>query len=99
MVPPGYSFDSYLEELENRWSRLLDRKARENLIEDVKSLIRDKLRRALKLQKRFMLTRETISQIAHNIVTHNQALSSLNSRDSLILYSELFILKLLENIR
>jgi hypothetical protein len=97
MVPEGQDLDSFLEDLETRWSRLIDRKARENLIEDVKSLIRDRLRQALKTRKQFSLTQETISRMADDIVTRNQALSSLSGRDSLIHYAELFMLKLLGN--
>jgi hypothetical protein len=99
LVPPGYTLDSYLDELENRWSKLINRKARENLIEDVKSLIRDQLRRNLKVQKKFRLTREIIGQMAVNIVTCNASLTGLSGRESLILYTELYLLKLLENTK
>jgi len=99
LVPPGYTLDSYLEELESRWSRLIDRQARENLIEDVKSLIRDNLRRNLKLQKNFKLTQEIINQMAENIVIRTPTLASLGGRDSLILYAVLYLVKLLENIK
>ena len=99
MVPPGHSLDSYLEELESRWSRLINNQARENLIEDVKSLVRDYLRQNLKVNRKFRLTQEVISQMATNIVTRSPALSSLSGRDSLILYTELYLVKLLENTR
>jgi len=99
LVPQGYTMDSYLEELETRWSRLIDKQARENLIEDVKSLIRDNLRRHLKIQKQFKLTQEAISQMARNIITRTPSLASLSGRDSLILYSELYLIKLLGNLK
>ena len=99
MVPSGYTLDSYLEELENRWSRLIDKQARENLIEDVKSLIRDNLRRNLKIQKNFSMSREAISQLATNIVLRTPTLVTLSGRESLILYAELYLLKLLEHIK
>ena len=99
LVPSGYTLDGYLEELESRWSRLIDKQARENLIEDVKSLIRDNLRQNLKLQKNFKLTEDIISQMAVNIITRTPTLASLSGRDSLILYSQLYLIKLLENIK
>ena len=99
MVPAGYTMDSYLEELESRWSRLINRQARENLIEDVKSLVRDQLRRNLKIQKQFQLSQEVISQMASNTVTRTPPLAALNGRDSLILYAELYMIKLLQNIK
>jgi len=99
IVPPGYTIDSYLDELANRWSRLIDRQARENLIEDAKFLARDQLRRHLKINKRFEPTREELSQMAYNMVTYNTALSSLRAKDSLILFMELYMVKLLLNIK
>jgi pyoverdine/dityrosine biosynthesis protein Dit1 len=88
-----------MEELEDRWSRLIDRKAREDLINDVKFLARDNLRRVVKVQKNFKPTQEIISDIAANLVSRNKALRSLSARDSLLLYLELYMLKLLGNIK
>jgi len=99
LVPSEYTITSYSEELENRWSRLIDRQARENLIEDVKSLIRDNLRQHLKLQKNFRITHETIHEMAENMVTRTPTLATLSGRESLILYSELYLVKLLKNIK
>jgi len=99
LVPTGYTLDSYLEELENRWSQLINQKARENLIEDVKSLIRDNLRQHLKLKKYYRFTHEIIHQMAVGIVTFTPTLSSLSGRESLVLYSELYLIKLLKNIK
>jgi hypothetical protein len=99
MTPAGHSLDSYLEQLEDRWSRIVDRRARDHLIKDVKFLAKDSLRRVLKVQKQFKPTKETIHDMAFNLVTLNKALSSLGARDSLILYVELYILKLMGNIK
>jgi len=99
LVPEGHTMDSYLEELEGRWSQLIDKKARDNLIEDVRSLIRDHLRAYLKLQKKFQLTRKIVNQIASDAIIRSPTLSSLSGRDSLILYSELYLVKLLQSIR
>jgi hypothetical protein len=99
IVPSGYTIDSYLEELGARWSRLLDRQARENLINDVKFLVRDQLRRRLKVDKQFKPNREELDQMAYNLIIHNTALSSLSARDSLILFIELNMIKLLLNIK
>jgi len=99
LVPPGYTLETYLEELEDRWSRLIDKQARANLIEDVKSLIRDSLRRTLKIQKHFKLTQDTVNQMAQNIVTRTPALASLSGRDSIIIYTELYMLGLLGSIK
>jgi len=99
LVPSGYTMEKYMETLETRWSRLIDKQARENLIEDVRSLIRDNLRRTLRIKKRFKLTRELIGQMARTIITNTPSLASLNGRDSLVLYAELYLLKLLRNFK
>ena len=99
LVPPGYSIESYLEVLEDRWSRLIDRVAREDLISDVQYLARESLRRTVKLHKLFKPTREILNQTSENIVIRNQALSSITARDSLVFYIELFMIKLLVNLK
>jgi len=99
IVPSGFTIDNYLDELANRWSHLIDRQARENLIEDVKFLVRDQLRRRLKIDKQFVPTREALNQMAYSMATYNKALSSISARDSLILFMELFMVKLLLNSR
>jgi hypothetical protein len=99
IVPPGYTIDSYLEELAARWSRLIDRQARENLINDVKFLARDQLRRRLKVDKQFEPTRDALNQMAYNMVTNNTTLSSLSAKDSLFLFIELNMVKLLLSIK
>ena len=99
MVPSGYTLKTYMEELEARWSRLLDLKARKDLVIDVKSLIRDNLRRTLKVEKQFKPSQEKIRNMAENIINRNPALSSLSGKDSLTLYTELYLVKLLQEIK
>jgi hypothetical protein len=99
IVPSGYTIDSYLEELTIRWGRLLDKQAREDLVDDVMFLARDLLRRRLKIDKQFKPYREELNQMASNLVIHNAALSSLSGRDSLVLFVELYMVKLLLNVK
>ncbi|MCL2382332.1 MAG: hypothetical protein FWC64_12235 [Treponema sp.] len=99
LIPPGYTIEKYMEELEPRWNRLIDSQARTNLVEDVKSLTRDKLRKDLRLKKRLSITRKTIGGMAQDIVDSAPSLSSLSGRNSLVLYVELYLLKLLRNLK
>jgi len=99
IVPPGYTIDSYLDELGDRWTRLLDRQARESLMNDVKFLAKNQLRRRLKVEKQFEPTREALNQMAYNTVIHNTALASISARDSLILFMELYMVKLLSGTK
>jgi len=99
LVPPGHNMESYMEELESRWSKLIDKQARENLIEDVRSLLRDNLRRTLRIKKYFRLTRESIREMAQNIITRTPSLAMISGRDSLVLYAELYLIKLMGNMK
>jgi hypothetical protein len=99
LVPPGHTINTYLNELEGRWSRLINKQARTNLVEDVNSLVRDKLRQTLRVQKHYKITRENISILADNIVNRTPSLQTLSGKDSLLTYIELYLIKLLETIK
>jgi hypothetical protein len=96
LVPPNHSLETYLDELENRWIRLIDKKARADLVEDVKSLVRDNLRQTMRVQKHFNVTRETLTTLASNIVNRTASLQGLKGKDSLLLYVELYLVKLMQ---
>ncbi|MDR0602026.1 MAG: hypothetical protein LBG42_06545 [Treponema sp.] len=95
LVPMGKTLDSFLAELENRWSRLLDKQARANLLNDVNALVRDNLRHSIRIHKTKKINREGLEEIATGIVSHNPALQSLGGQDSLHMYMELYMVKLL----
>jgi hypothetical protein len=99
LVPPSHSLETYLGELENRWVRLINKKARADLVEDVKSLVRDNLRQTLRVKKHFKVTHETLSAFASNIVNRTPSLHELSGKDSLLLYVELYLVKLLQNMK
>jgi hypothetical protein len=99
IVPPGHTIDSYLEELEGRWSKLIDKQAREDLVNDVKFLVKNQLRRRMKLERQFEPTRDALNQMAYNTVINNKALSSISAKESLLLFMELYMIKLLLGVR
>jgi hypothetical protein len=99
LLPAGSSLDSYLEELEDRWSRLINKEARKILIEDVRSLARDSLRRIMKANRRFIPTQEKLNQMAYDLIIGNKALASMTARESLVLYLELYFIRLIKNIK
>jgi hypothetical protein len=99
LVPKGQSLDAYLEELEGRWSRLLDKQARQNLGDDVRALVRDSLRHIVRIHRSKKISREGLADIALMIISRNTALRSLGAKDSLQLYLELYMVKLLVNFR
>jgi hypothetical protein len=95
MVPQGQDLDDYLENLESRWSRLLNKQARQNLIEDVNSLVRDNLRHSIRIHKRKKISPEGLNELAADLLVRSPALQSLGAQDSLRLYMELYMVKLL----
>jgi hypothetical protein len=99
LVPKGQTLDSFLAELETRWSRLLNKQARANLVNDVNSLVRDNLRHSIRIHKTKKINREGLEEIVDGIVTHTPALQSLGGQDSLHMYMELYMIKLLLNIK
>jgi hypothetical protein len=95
MVPQGQDLDDYLVNLEGRWSRLLNKQARQNLIEDVNSLVRDNLRHSIRIHKKKKISPEGLNELAADLLVRSPALQSLGAQDSLRLYMELYMVKLL----
>jgi hypothetical protein len=96
LVPYGDTIDDYLGSLENRWNTLLNREARQDLSTDVKTLIRDRLRQALRGQKGGMFTRDSLEKIARHIAEENPTLRELKNQDPLRQYIVLYMTKLLQ---
>ena len=97
LVPRNKTLDEYLAELEPKWSGLLNKKARENLIYDVRSLLRDTIRRAMRVYKLKRITREGLKEMCTLLLQSNPALQRLRDKEALHLYMELYMLKLLLN--
>jgi hypothetical protein len=99
LVPQGKNLDEYLKEIENRWSKLLDRQAQRNLVEDINSLVRDHLRKALRVRKHSKITEPELKELAEGIIKGTPSLESLKANDYLKLYMQLYMIKLLLTIR
>jgi hypothetical protein len=92
LVPDGYSLDTYLDELSQRWGKLLNKQAKDNLVEDVNTLIRDQLRHILRFQK--TVNRDTIDKMAASIMDRSEGLHKINEQNYLSLYVKLYLVKL-----
>ncbi len=92
-LPDDKNLDSFLLELEKKWNRLLDEQARKNLIEDVNALIRDRVRKILRIQQNAVLTDETIARMTKNIIADTPALHQFEG-ENLTLYISLYIAKI-----
>ena len=93
IVPRNLSLDEYLLELESRWAQLLDIKARENLVHDVQSWLKDNLANALKVYKLKRITREGLQEMATMLIKRGPTLQKIKDQESLRLYMELYMLK------
>lgn len=93
LVPSGYTLDSYLAEMEGRWNRIINPDAKENLTEDVNSLIRDYLRKTVRSLKAATFTTERIEELARTL-SESPNLLKIQARDSLRLYIQLYMIKL-----
>jgi hypothetical protein len=95
LVPAGQTLDGYLAELEGRWLRIINKQARSDLLNDVNVLIRDYLRQSIRIMKHRKISADQLHELAATIISRTPALQNLAARDSLLLYMELYMVKLL----
>jgi hypothetical protein len=95
----GKSPDAAMADLENKWQTLLKNEARQHLITDIKSLIRDRLRRNLRLKANQNITAKSIEDLAITIYAEAPALQKLGDEASITTYIKLYIAKLLLTIK
>lgn len=99
LVPKGQSLDDYLAELEVRWNRLLDAQSRQNLNDDIQALVRDNLRKILRVHKTKRISQESLEETTRLLISSTPALRGLSGQDSLCLYIQLYMVKMLLNVR
>jgi hypothetical protein len=97
LIPAGKSMDAYLDELASRWGLILNKQAKANLIEDVNTLVRDKLRQLLRLQKNAAVSAETLDKLTNSIMDSSQGLLKITEQNILFQYVKLYLIKLLLN--
>jgi hypothetical protein len=99
MVPQGNDINSYLEELVGRWNKVIDKNARQNLLTDVNTLIRDRMRQILHYQKHIRLSESSMTQIALKIIEENATLKKLNNQNYMQQYAVIYMIKLLGQLK
>ena len=87
-----------LEELSEKWNPLYDEGARSNLVEDINSLIRDFIRTKKKLFIKYPPDAKRISALAEDLVNKTSNVG-IKKQEPYKMYVELYIIKLLENIK
>jgi hypothetical protein len=94
-VPAGKSPEQYLGEMENRWRKVIDPEVKKQLVLDVHSQIKRKLKPILDARGNRKITIQTIDEIADSIIMISPALTELNNSEKLHSYVALYIAKLL----
>jgi hypothetical protein len=95
IVPEGKTVDEYIEILEDRWCSLRDDDTRKNLITGVKALLKDNIRKNIKLKRLTSIKRSDLREIADYLISQNNGLSRLKDQEALRTYMELYMLKVL----
>jgi hypothetical protein len=93
-VGEGGNVDMTLAELAEKWNPLLDPTAKNNLVEDVNSLVRDFLRRLRGGFRKVPPSRERVQELARQL-SQNDSFDKIKRREYLQRYLELYMLKLL----
>jgi hypothetical protein len=93
-VEPGRTAKATLEELAEKWNPLLDPVARQNLVEDVNSLVRDFLRRMKVGFRLIPPDRERIRELSAKLA-QNDAFTEVRQKEPLRRYLELYMLTVL----
>ncbi|MCL2880687.1 MAG: hypothetical protein FWF29_10605, partial [Treponema sp.] len=99
LIPPGRSLEMYMDELENKWNKIIEAGSRKNLTVDVQALVRDHLRKMIRIHRTKRISRTSIHESASRIISGTPALHNMSSQDSLCRYIELYMTQLLLNIK
>jgi hypothetical protein len=95
VVPAGKSTEQYLREMESRWRKVMDSEAKKQLVLDVHSQIKRKLKPILNARGNRKITLQSIDEIADSIIMVSPSLTELNNSEKLHSYVALYIAKLL----
>ena len=98
LIPEGSTLQEELEVQLEKWNRNLDSTAKQNLTDDVNSLIRDYLRRIFRTLQGSTFSLARIENLSTALVdTPN--LMKIKNRDALLVYTQLYILFLIKNMK
>ena len=97
LVPASSTIDRELDSYAHEWNQLIDKTARENLVEDVNSLIRDYMRKVLRTLKSDGFTLDRIQNLADTLVK-TPSMQKIKNHDALFMYVQLYMIKLVKSI-
>ncbi len=97
VVPEGSTLENELGLYEAEWNRILDKKNRKNLTEDVNALIRDYMRKTIRSIKASTFSIDRMKNLAETLI-QNPSFSKINHKEPLKKYVLLYIVKIVKNI-
>lgn len=95
MLPEGLSIEEALTKYLDLWNTTLDKKARENLTEDVNSFIRDYMRGIQRKLPVSALDKKRVEALA-GTVAGTSSLSRIKDKKALKEYAQIYILKIMQ---
>jgi len=98
LVPEGSTLERELSAYNHQWNRMLNKKLAMDLTEDVNSLIRDYIRKILRTLHGSTFTLERIQNLATTLAK-TPSLSKIQDQEQLVMYIQLYIVKLIKNIQ
>jgi hypothetical protein len=97
LIPEGSDLDAELGAQLERWNRTLSPEGKQNLTEDVNSLIRDYIRRVSRTLKAQTFDLARVQNLSDTLA-ETPNLMKIKNREALRLYIQLYILKLVKSI-
>ena len=97
LVPDGSSLEQELSNTELQWNKQITKQSREQLTEDVNSLIKDYIRSTARTLKSTKFNIQRIENLANTLVK-TPSLQNIREQSHLTKYVQLYILKLVKNM-
>ena len=98
LVPEGSTLERELSAYNHQWNRMLNKKHAMDLTEDVNSLIRDYIRKVVKTLQGSTFNMERVQNLASTLAK-TPSLSKIQDQEQLVMYIQLYIVKLIKNIQ
>ena len=97
LIPEGSTIDEELSNYLQQWNKQITKQSREQLTEDVNSLIKDYIRTTARTLKSSSFNIQRINNLADTLIK-TPALQKIREQASLKRYTQLYILKLVKNM-
>ena len=97
LIPSDSSLEQELTNYELQWNKQITKQSREQLTEDVNSLIKDYIRSTARTLKSSKFNIQRIENLANTLVK-TPSLQNIREKQHLTKYVQLYILKLVKNM-